>query len=235
MNGTYAGSPVQLDFGELDEAKRVVLVEARPGYPPEVVSLPLSGGRHLWRFDGSFEELPAVAAGVGRVLALLTVRVPSAMVDLRAQVQDLLPEAVLLQVYEVAADRRLTLAVETTSEGPEPSVEELFRGYLSEQGTHGAVADHVLAAFSKLLEAVEAEQPVSFPEEAAVTATLPTLPEPTGGLVPPGPAQRESASPAAIVPAAGARLIECRRCGARFEAPVKRGRPPAECPACRGG
>lgn len=235
VNGAYAGSPVQLDFGELDEAKRAVLVEARPGYPPEVVSLPLSGGRPLWRFDGTFDGLSAVAPDVGAVLALVTVQVPSATVDLRAQVQDLLPEAVLLQVYEVAADRRLTVATEPSSEGPEPSIEELFRGYLSEQGTRGAAADHVLATFSKLLEAVEAEQPVSFAEEAVVTATLPTQPGPTGQLVSPAAAQHEGAPPAAVVPTAGARLIECRRCGARFEVPAKRGRPPALCPACRGG
>ena len=43
VTGCYAGSPIQLDFGELDEAKRIVLVDARPGHPPEIQSLPLSG------------------------------------------------------------------------------------------------------------------------------------------------------------------------------------------------
>ena len=47
VTGCYAGSPIQLDFGELDEAKRIVLVDARPGYPPEIQSLSLSGGRPL--------------------------------------------------------------------------------------------------------------------------------------------------------------------------------------------
>ena len=90
VNGCYAGSPIQLDFGELGEAKRIVLVEARPGHPPEVQSLPLSGGRPLWRFEGTLEQLAEAAAGVGRALALLTIHSPSTIADLRARVQDLL-------------------------------------------------------------------------------------------------------------------------------------------------
>ena len=169
VDGCYAGSPIQLDFGELGEAKRIVLVEARPGQPPDIQSLPLSGGRQLWRFEGTMEELAEAAPNVGRVLALLTVHSPSAIADIRTRVQDLLRDAVVLDVYPVAADRQLGVTAATAPSGPEPGIEELFRNYLAEQGTRGAAADRVLATFSKLLEAIEAEQEPVFPEEAAMT------------------------------------------------------------------
>jgi len=169
VDGCYAGSPIQLDFGELGEAKRIVLVEARPGQPPGIQSLPLSGGRQLWRFEGTMQELAEAAPSVGRVLALLTIHSPSTIADIRTRVQDLLPDAVVLDVYPVAADRQLGVTVATAPSGPEPGIEELFRSYLAEQGTRGAAADHVMATFSKLLEAIETEQEPVFPEEAAMT------------------------------------------------------------------
>lgn len=170
VTGCYAGSPIQLDFGELDEAKRIVLVDARPGHPPEIQSLPLSAGRPLWRFEGTMGELAAAAPGVGRALALATIHSPSTIADLHSRVQDLLPDAVVLDVYPVAADRQLGVAVAAAPAGPEPGIEELFRGYLAEQGTKGAAADLVMATFSRLLEAIETEQEAYFPEEAFISA-----------------------------------------------------------------
>jgi exonuclease SbcD len=170
VNGCYAGSPIQLDFGEVGEAKRMVLVEARPGHPPEIQSLPLSGGRPLWRFEGTLEQLAQAAPGVGRALALLTIHSPSTIADLRARVQDLLPHTVILDIYPVAADRQLGVVVTSTPAGAEPGIEDLFRSYLAEQGTRGAAADRVMATFSKLLEAIETEQEAVFPEEAAISA-----------------------------------------------------------------
>lgn len=169
ISGCYAGSPIQLDFGEVDEAKRVVLVEARPGQPPDIQSLPLSGGRPLWRFDGSLEELSVAAPGVGRALALLTIRSPSAIADVRARVQDLLPDAVILDVYPVAADQQPGVIIAQPPTGPEPSIQELFLSYLAEQGTRGAAADRVMETFGKLIEAIETEQEAVFPEEAAIS------------------------------------------------------------------
>ncbi|MBK5265887.1 MAG: exonuclease SbcCD subunit D [Acidimicrobiia bacterium] len=53
----YAGSLLELDFGEAGERKRVVIVEAEPGLPASVRSVPLSGGRRLMRATGRWEEL----------------------------------------------------------------------------------------------------------------------------------------------------------------------------------
>ncbi len=231
VNGCYAGSPIPLDFGEIDEAKRIVLVEASPGRPPEIQSLPLSGGRPLWRFEGTMEQLAEVAPTIGQALALVTIHSPSTIADLHARVQDLLPRAVVLDVYPVAADRQLDVAVATAPAGPEPSIEELFRGYLAEQGTRGAAADRVMTTFSKLLEAIETEHEAAFPEEAALSGKAPA--DITAGRSPDEPRARDLATPKSAQP--GMRTATCRTCGASFATSVKRGRPLTQCPACRGG
>ncbi|OFW62911.1 MAG: hypothetical protein A2135_07070 [Actinobacteria bacterium RBG_16_67_15] len=53
----YAGSLLQLDFGEAGETKRVVIVETSPGAPAAVRSVPLQAGRRLIRETGSWDEL----------------------------------------------------------------------------------------------------------------------------------------------------------------------------------
>lgn len=53
----YAGSVLELDFGEAGEEKRVVMVDAKPGVRATMRSVPLSRGRRLRRVRGSWEEL----------------------------------------------------------------------------------------------------------------------------------------------------------------------------------
>ncbi len=53
----YAGSLLQLDFGEAGEPKRVVLVDAVPGSPAQVRSVPIRAGRPLLRPSGTWDEI----------------------------------------------------------------------------------------------------------------------------------------------------------------------------------
>ncbi len=53
----YAGSLLELDFGEAGEQKRVVVVEAEPGMPASTRSVDLSGGRRLVRATGEWGDL----------------------------------------------------------------------------------------------------------------------------------------------------------------------------------
>ncbi len=55
----YAGSLLELDFGEAGEQKRVVIVDVEPGRPAAVRSVPLSGGRRLVRAVGEWADLVA--------------------------------------------------------------------------------------------------------------------------------------------------------------------------------
>ncbi|NND85335.1 MAG: hypothetical protein HKN46_09330, partial [Acidimicrobiia bacterium] len=59
ITGTYAGSLLQLDFGEAGEEKRVVIVDAEPGRPAEVTSVPLTAGTPLRRAIGRWVDLDA--------------------------------------------------------------------------------------------------------------------------------------------------------------------------------
>lgn len=64
----YCGSPLQLDFGEEDQAKQVNLVDIEPGKPPTVTPVPLASGRALRTLTGTLDELAAAAddgAGAG--------------------------------------------------------------------------------------------------------------------------------------------------------------------------
>lgn len=55
----YAGSLLELDFGEAGEAKRVVIVDVEPGLPAVTSSVALTGGRRLVRAHGSWADLNA--------------------------------------------------------------------------------------------------------------------------------------------------------------------------------
>src|SRR5262249_4031800 len=61
----YARSILQLDFGEIDQEKRVVIVDAHPGRPATIENCPLSAGRKLRDVSGTVEELEAQASMFG--------------------------------------------------------------------------------------------------------------------------------------------------------------------------
>ena len=53
----YAGSLLELDFGEAGEQKRVVIIDVEPGLPAAVRPVPLTGGRRLLRPRGPWDEI----------------------------------------------------------------------------------------------------------------------------------------------------------------------------------
>lgn len=55
----YAGSLLELDFGEAGEQKRVVIVDVEAGLPASSRSIPLTAGRRLIRAKGSWNDLVA--------------------------------------------------------------------------------------------------------------------------------------------------------------------------------
>jgi exonuclease SbcD len=57
----YPGSLVELDFGEEDQEKSVVVLEAAPGRPPQIERVPVTAGRRLRTVSGSLEELARAA------------------------------------------------------------------------------------------------------------------------------------------------------------------------------
>lgn len=171
--GRYAGSPIELDFGEEGEEKSVVLVDLKPRRPTEITTVPLTGGRRLRRFDGTLAELRHLAPSVGDELCLITVRNPTHQPDLADQVRDLLPDAVLLQINEISADRKLeVLTDDDITADAEPGMPDLFRDYVAEHGTRSAAADLVVDTFTTLLSAVRDQEEPTLPIEAQLHAPL---------------------------------------------------------------
>ncbi len=144
----YAGSPLQLDFGDESNAKQTLVVEARVGSPAQVRTVPLVAGRPLKTLTGTVAQLGALAGTTGDAYLRLRVRekpAPGLADDLRA----LFPDAV-----DIVIERPDTVA----GPGPESiraglAPRELLAAFLAERG---ASDDTVLGLFGELLEEADA-------------------------------------------------------------------------------
>lgn len=148
----YAGSPLQLDFGEAGEEKGFQLIEATAGpRPAKISSIPYVGTTPLLKFSGTIDEIESRAtelreSGWLRVVVKLDRPDP----DVNRRVRNLLPKAVSV---DSEAPR------EQATDGVQPfdsaSPSEVFRKYF--RGAHGRDAsDELIAVFNTLRQ--EAEQ-----------------------------------------------------------------------------
>lgn len=141
--GEYAGSLLQLDFGERGEEKRVVVVDAEPARPATVTSVPLGAGRPLLRAAGTFDELSS-RADLDDAWLDLTIATdgPPTAEDV-AGWQARFPDAVRLTPdYETSADDGATHVVAGRPLG------ELYAEY--HQREHGEPGDELLALFDEI-------------------------------------------------------------------------------------
>lgn len=144
----YSGSPLQLDFSEVSDRKSVNLVEAEPGKPAVVETVPLDAGRRLRRVKASLAELQAIAdEGADDFLRveILEPRSPG----LADKVREILPNAVDVTIAEPKTDE---------TKDPKParlgrSPEELFAEYLQERGEDDP---RVRALFAEILDEIHA-------------------------------------------------------------------------------
>ena len=94
----YAGSLLQMDFGEAGEEKSFVVVTASPGEPATVEHVPYEGGIPLVDVRATLDELEVAAdelrqSGWLRVTVPLTEKDP----DLNRKVRELLPNALVVR------------------------------------------------------------------------------------------------------------------------------------------
>lgn len=145
----YCGSPLQLDFGEEEQAKQINVVELEPGVPARITPVPLTGGRRLRTVTGSLAELEALAGDAGSGIGedWLRVRVlEAARAGLAETVRELLGD----RVVDVRLDT--DAAGSTTSDRPRRSGRspvELFDEFLAE---HVVADERVGALFAELLD-----------------------------------------------------------------------------------
>lgn len=90
----YAGSLLQLDFGEMEQTKSVAIVDASPGRPAKVREVPLSAGRRLLDVEGSFDEVLAKGRELPDAHLRVFVTTEGPVPGMAARVRDALPNAV---------------------------------------------------------------------------------------------------------------------------------------------
>lgn len=90
----YAGSLIELDFGEREQDKRAVLVEARPGRPATLTDVPLTAGRRLRDVRGTPASLEQQKADLGDAFLRVMVDVPEPTPGIEDKIRALLPHAV---------------------------------------------------------------------------------------------------------------------------------------------
>jgi exonuclease SbcD len=143
----YAGSPLQLDFGEADEDKSFVLVTAQPLQPARVERVAYEGARPLRRVRHTLAELEREAERLAAA-GWLHVRVPLSWrdPDLAAKVRRLLPNAVRIEAELPQADEAPAHQA-ASPRGAPPA--ELYQAYHLRQ--HGRAPEPALVeAFERL-------------------------------------------------------------------------------------
>jgi DNA repair protein SbcD/Mre11 len=162
--GRYAGSPLEIDFGEEAERKSVVLVTASPGTRARIDVRELSGGRRLRRVRGSVADLGARAEELTHAIAVVTVDEADEDVDsLSRVVRDALPETTVVQVIDGRRPAEQSLDEMVDEGGREETVAAAYRRWLTEGGDPGIVGSDLRRAvelFDELLGNVAAgEEP----------------------------------------------------------------------------
>jgi exonuclease SbcD len=145
----YCGSPLQLDFGEVELTRSVNVVECEPGRPARVETVPLTAGRSLRTLRGTVEQIRAQAGEAGDAyLRVLVESTPEP--GLADQVRGFLPNAVDVRIVHDSAPAPARPAV--TGRSPQ----ELFKEYLAGCGCDDP---GLMTLFTELLEEVHAADP----------------------------------------------------------------------------
>jgi exonuclease SbcD len=156
----YAGSLLQMDFGEAGEEKSFVVVTASPGKPATVEHFPYEGGLPLFDLRATLAELEEAAdpyrQGWLRVTVPLTEKDP----DLNRKVRELLPNALVVRAELPEAEETSDFRLET---GVSPAVH--YRAYHLRE--HQREVDlHVLETFQNLYDQASMED--RFPHARAL-------------------------------------------------------------------
>ena len=143
----YSGSPLQLDFGEVEQEKSVTIVELQPGDPPEVRLVPIASGRRLRDVKGTYDELVAQQEALDDAFLRVTLRCERPLPGIGDKIRALLPNAV-----EVRLDYpRDSKSTETRIRGLTPR--EQYRLYLKAKN-QAEPNESELNLFERLLEEV---------------------------------------------------------------------------------
>ena len=141
----YSGSPAQLDFGETEDRKGVLLIEVEPGLPANVEFRPLTRGRRLRILSGTLDQVEAMAGEVNPDDYVRVVLDEPARAGLADTVRSVIPQAVDVSLNP---ERRRSEADRTRPRRAGRSQRELLGEYLTEVD---AVDDRVISLFDELV------------------------------------------------------------------------------------
>jgi exonuclease SbcD len=141
----YAGSLLQLDFGEREQKKTVAVIDLIPGKPAAVREIPLTAGRQLLDVSGTMEELATYRTTKDSAFLRATLKCDGPRPGLADEVRDRLPNAI-----------EVRLEYPRREENNSPSLRglaprEQFARYYADR--HGAPAgEAMLSLFDELVE-----------------------------------------------------------------------------------
>lgn len=142
----YAGSALQLDFGEVAEEKSFLVIEAEPGQSVSIEAVPYEGATPLVDRVAGIEEIEADIEALSKAGWLrLTVPLVAADPDVASRIRHMLPNAVVirLQLPEPLVAKTMVGAPVGASSA------EIFTAYYRRQ--HGKPPDdHLIEVFKQL-------------------------------------------------------------------------------------
>jgi len=89
----YPGSLIELDFGEQEQDKSVVILEAQPQRPPHIELVPVTAGRRLRTVEGTLDDLERLAEEGSDDYLRVRVKAEAPTPGLADRVKELLPNA----------------------------------------------------------------------------------------------------------------------------------------------
>lgn len=145
----YSGSPLRVDFGEVDSTPVVLVVDATPDTPARVTEVPVTSARVLRTVRGTLAELAAVPVGETDLVKVVVTE--PARAGLAGDVRELFPNALEVQVARAGAPARTPERA-----APDRAPADLLRDYLR---TREVADPRVEALFARLHEDVLTGEP----------------------------------------------------------------------------
>jgi exonuclease SbcD len=124
----YAGSPIQVDFGESADVKQVLIIDAEPGLPGRVEARPLTTPWQLRTIRGTLAELEKQSESVDHAWLRVFVREP-VRAGLADDVRALFPRAVDVRIERVVEAEAGADRPRVSRQGLSPR--DLFSQYLA--------------------------------------------------------------------------------------------------------
>ena len=147
----YAGSILQMDFGERGQQKSVCLIEAHPGKPAEVSPLELTTGKALLRRTGTAEEILSQAEEFTTAWVEVVLKLEGQTSELIEHIRAL-PGVVSLRFEDTQPKDAGSRAIQNPSERP---AAELFTDYYKSR-RNAEPEPQLVALFERLYQEVSA-------------------------------------------------------------------------------